>query len=140
MALRATSIGTWFSMLAFQDKPIEKSLFVSPVLDMEHLISNMMQWAGVTAKELEAKKTIPTDFGQTLSWEYFIYATQHPIEKWNSDTEVLYGSDDNLTERFVVDRFVGRINCGLTVVENGEHWFHTKEQLTVLNKWEQQNC
>lgn len=69
MALRSTSIGAWFSMLAFQDKHIEKSLFVSPILDMDHLIKNMMQWAGVTKDELEAKKSIPTNFGQTLSWE-----------------------------------------------------------------------
>lgn len=65
IALRATSVGVWFSMLAFQDKRIEKNLFVSPVLDMEHLIENMMQYAGVTTEELKAKKMIPTGFGQT---------------------------------------------------------------------------
>lgn len=140
IALRATSIGAWFSMLAFADKHIEKSLFVSPVLDMGHLIANMMQWTGVSKAELEAQKTIPTDFGQTLSWEYYLYTKQHLIIRWSSDTKVLYGSEDNLTERSTVNEFVERFHCSLTVMENGEHWFHTAEQLSVLNHWEQQNC
>ena len=106
---------------------------------MEHLIDNMMQWAGVTKEELEAKKIIPTVFGQTLSWEYLLYVKQHPIMKWDSETKVLYGSKDNLTERYVVDKFVKRFHCSLTVMENGEHWFHTDNQLMVLNRWEQQN-
>lgn len=139
VALRANSIGAWYSMLAFHDKSIKKSLFVSPILGMEHLIDNMMQWAGVTKEELEAKKTIPTAFGQTLSWEYLLYAKQHPIMKWDSETKVLYGSKDNLTERYVVDKFVERFHCSLTVMENGEHWFYTDEQLTVLNSWVKKN-
>ncbi len=139
IALRATSIGAWFSMLAFQDKHMEKSIFVSPVLDMENLIENMMQWAGVTKEELEVRKMISTDFGQTLSWEYYLYARQNPILKWGSDTKVLYGSKDNLTGRSVVDKFVERFHCNLMVMENGEHWFHTDEQLSVMHSWEKQN-
>ena len=28
-------------------------------------------------------------------------------------------------------------NCGadLTVMENGEHWFHTEEQMKFLDEW-----
>lgn len=139
IAIRANSIGAWFSMLAFSDKNITRSLFVSPILDMEHLIYNMMGWAGVTEGLLEAKKTIPTPFGQTLSWDYLLYVKQHPIIKWNSETKVLYGTKDNLTERDVVDKFVNRFNCDLTVMEDGEHWFHTEEQLAVLYNWVRQN-
>ena len=47
-ALFANSIGAWFSMLSFAGKPLEKALFVSPVLDMECLIRRMMQWADQT--------------------------------------------------------------------------------------------
>ena len=38
ISLRATSIGSWFSMLAYQNEPLETSLFVSPVLNMQQLI------------------------------------------------------------------------------------------------------
>ncbi|WP_154653084.1 hypothetical protein [Faecalispora sporosphaeroides] len=41
IALRATSIGAWFSMQAFAEEKFEKALFVSPVLGMEKLIRNI---------------------------------------------------------------------------------------------------
>lgn len=140
VSLIANSIGAWFSMLAFQDKKINKSLFVSPIIDMEHLIHNMMQWAGVTEERLEIEKSIPTTFGQTLSWKYLLYAKQNPVSRWNCKTKILYGSADNLTERSIVDAFVHHFGCELKVMDNGEHWFHTEEQLAFLHEWEKQNC
>ena len=136
IALRANSIGAWFSMLAFQSEPLEKALFVSPILDMEQLIGRMMQWAGVTEAELEARETIETGFGETLSWRYYQYAKAHPIESWPWPTAILYAGQDNLTPRQGVDGFVERFHCSLTVMEDGEHWFHTPEQLEVLHRWE----
>ena len=40
--------------------------FISPVVDMEQLILNMMSWADVTEKELEEKGVIPTSFGEEI--------------------------------------------------------------------------
>ena len=136
VALRANSIGAWFSMLACQGEPPEKALFVSPILDMERLIGRMMQWAGVTEGELEARKTVETDFGETLSWRYLQYAKAHPMEIWPCPTAILYGGRDNLTPRQVAEAFARRFCCDLTVMEDGEHWFHTPEQLEVLTRWE----
>lgn len=136
VALRATSIGAWFSMLAFMNEPLQKALFVSPVLDMECLIRNMMLWAGVDESQLETEREIATDFGETLSWRYLQYAKAHPIAKWSAATSILYPGRDNLTERTVADAFVRRFGCELTVMEEGEHWFHTPEQLDFLRGWE----
>lgn len=47
VSLRANSIGAWLAMTALQDEMLEKALLVSPVVDMEKLIMNMMMWAGV---------------------------------------------------------------------------------------------
>ncbi|MFY9282772.1 MAG: hypothetical protein WAO56_01490 [Miniphocaeibacter sp.] len=44
IGLRATSIGAWFSMIAFQDYIFERCLLVSPVIDMRELIFKMMSW------------------------------------------------------------------------------------------------
>ena len=65
--LRANSIGAYFSMLAFAGATIEKALFVSPIVDMERLICDMMQWAKVTPEQLCEKGEITTEFGQTLN-------------------------------------------------------------------------
>lgn len=135
IALRANSIGAWFGMLAFTDAPLMQALFVSPILDMERLIQNMMQWAGVTKERLQRERVIQTDFGQTLSWEYLTWVQEHPITHWGHPTKILYAAHDNLTERHVLDAFASRLGVGLTVMENGEHWFHTPEQLKTLEKW-----
>jgi alpha-beta hydrolase superfamily lysophospholipase len=135
VSLFANSIGAWFSMIGFENEPLEKSLFVSPVLDMKKLIQDMMLWANVSEEQLKRELVIPTSFGQTLSWEYLIYAKAHSVTKWKIPTSILYGSSDNLIERRIVEQFSHDYNCNLTVMENGEHWFHTQMQLEVLHAW-----
>lgn len=135
VALRANSIGAWFAMQAFWQTPPVRSLFVSPILDMAELIRSMMSWAGVSEADLEVRGEIPTSFGETLSWQYWQYALGHPITQWDSPTAILYGSADNLTPRRTAETFSARFHAGLTVMEDGEHWFHTPAQLEVLRRW-----
>ena len=54
----ANSIGAFFAMSALADSKIEKAYFISPVVDMERLIRNMMQWANVTEDDLQKQKDI----------------------------------------------------------------------------------
>lgn len=135
ISLFANSIGAWFSMLEFADESFEKCLFLSPVLDMNRLIERMMVWANVSVERLRAEQEIPTDFGQTLSWKYRRFALDNAITRWKFPTAILYGTADHLVERETVDRFCEKFGCELTVMEGGEHWFHTDEQLEFLQKW-----
>ena len=41
-----------------------------------------------------------------------------------------------MTGRETAERFAADRGASLTVMENGEHWFHTPEQLAVLREWE----
>ena len=138
-ALRCTSLGAWFSLLAFQDRPLDRALFVSPVLDMERLIQEMMSWAGVTESRLEAEGEISTEFGETLSWPYLQYVRAHPVSRWETPTRILWAQKDHLVPRDTVDRFARRFRCSLTAAEGMEHWFHTPEQLAVLRQWEDES-
>lgn len=135
IGLRANSIGVWFAMQSFDGSEFERCLFVSPVLNMEKLIQDMMHWAGVSEERLKKESLIPTDFGETLSWEYYEYAKAHSITKWQCRADILYAENDNMTARETVDEFAEQFYSSLTVMENGEHWFHTPEQLAVLNQW-----
>lgn len=135
ISLYANSIGAYFSLLAFRNARLEKSFFVSPILDMEKLIRDMMDWAGVTQEQLKEAWEIPTAFGETLSWTYLTYAVEHRITEWDSPTAILYAGQDHLTARETVDAFAKRFGCTVTVMENGEHWFHTDEQMAVLDEW-----
>lgn len=130
----ANSIGAYYAMHAFQKYSIRKALFISPILDMEKLILDMMQQANVTEKELYERGEISTEFGEVLSWEYLNFVRENPIT-WENPTEILYAGHDDLTSRETVDAFVRSHNAVLTVMDNGEHWFHTKEQMDFLNAW-----
>ncbi len=74
----ANSIGAYFAINALSNQQIEKAYFISPVVDMERLIADMMIWANVTEDELKEKKEIQTTFGETLSWDY-LFAMQEKI-------------------------------------------------------------
>lgn len=135
ISLRANSIGAYFAMLAF-DAP-SRALLVSPILNMEGLILTMMGWAGVTEEQLRERGEIATSFGQTLSWQYLCWVREHPVHNWTCPIRILYGNQDNMTSRQTMDEFVRLHDARLTVMEGGEHWFHTPEQLAVLRKWEE---
>ena len=137
IALRANSIGAWLAMLALAGKPVDTCLFVSPVVDMENLIQTMMTWAEVTEERLEREREIPTDFGQTLSWDYLKYVRQHPVHALSAHTNILYGDQDNLVPQPVVECFARAEGAHLTVYPGGEHWFHTPEQMKVMGTWEE---
>ncbi len=134
VTLIANSIGAFFSMCALDTKTVDNALFISPIVDMEKLISDMMSWAGVTENELRTRKEIPTGFGETLSWQYLCYVREHSID-WSVPTRILYGEHDNLTKYKTVSDFALKIGAPLTVMQNGEHWFHTAEQMQFLDNW-----
>lgn len=158
--LIANSIGAFFSIQSGIDGYIDQAYFISPIVNMEKLICDMMGWAGVTEQELEEKRIIPVEFGDDLSWEYLQYVRKNPI-KWDTPTRILYGSEDMLQSLDTIYAFAedGNAQKGnsenrsrhqvedahepdaatmkypVTVMEGGEHWFHTKEQMEFLDQW-----
>ena len=138
ISLRATSIGVYFSLLAFKDEKIKKCLFVSPLLDMNRMIEDMMKLAGVTKEELKQKQEIKTNFGQTLSWKYYCYAKNNSVKAISHDTNILYSGRDELIPQDTVESFSRDNNCDLTILDGGEHWLHTPDELNILEKWEKE--
>lgn len=132
--LIANSIGAFFSMYALSDMSFEKIFFISPIVNMERLIDDMMHWANVTEDELKNKKIIETEFGETLSWEYLSWVRNHPVS-CNKQTNILYAGHDNLQSRDTILDFAHQIDADVTIMEDGEHWFHTEEQMEFLDKW-----
>lgn len=132
--LIANSIGAYFSLHALYDRRIDQALLISPVVDMERLILDLMAWSGVTEVDLQERKEIPTSFGETLSWDYLCDVRNNPIH-WEIPTEILYGENDVLIPRETVTAFADRVGAHLTVMPKGEHWFHTEEQMQFLDLW-----
>lgn len=108
--LITNSIGAYFSMNAGINEMVHKAYFISPVVDMEKLN------------------------GVELTGEWLHYVKSHPID-WNVLTHILYGSNDSLISFDTVSDFAKKHNASLTVMEGGEHWFHTEEQMWFLDNW-----
>ena len=134
ISIIANSIGAYFTMLSLTNKNIEKAFFISPIVDMEKLITDMMFLENITEEELYKKKKIKTSFGETVSWDYLTFARKNPIE-WNIPTYILYGENDDLTSYETILNFTNKSKANLTIMRDGEHWFHTDEQIEFLNNW-----
>lgn len=130
----ANSIGAFFTLCALGDRNIERAYFISPIVDMEKLILDMMRRAGVTEENLQKQGEIKTDFGETLSWDYLSRVRNNPVS-WNVPTMILYGSNDHLQSTDTINSFANKTGADVTVMKNGEHWFHTKEQMGFLDNW-----
>ncbi|MBN1431753.1 MAG: hypothetical protein JW931_03175 [Methanomicrobiaceae archaeon] len=51
---------------------------------------------------------------------------------WESPTSILYGSKNELSEWKEISGFSSRYKAQVTVLEGGEHFFHTDEQLRAF--------
>jgi len=134
VVLIANSIGAFFCMAGGVGELVRKAYFISPVVDMEKLICGMMASAGVTERELETRGRIPVPSGETLSWEILCWLRTHP-PGWEVPTEILCGERDELTSLADAAAFAETRRAGLTVMKDGEHWFHTQEQMRFLDEW-----
>jgi predicted alpha/beta-hydrolase family hydrolase len=50
-------------------------------------------------------------------------------------TAILYGSGDNLSEWEEISAFALRYQAAVKILDNGEHYFHTEQQLHELDTW-----
>ena len=135
ISIWACSMGAYFSLLAYKDETIKQCIFLSPVINMKVIIDNMMLYNNIDENQLREKQEIKTDFGQTLYWDYYLFVKEHPIVYWNKKTYILYGTKDNMQKQSIIQAFSDDFNCELTMLEDGEHFFHTEKQLNDYKKW-----
>ena len=115
VSVRANSIGSWFSLLAFQSKKVDQALFVAPILDMRMFIE------GLPSREDD----------------YFGWVIENPITHWNAPTYILRPEVDMVVSEEVGRVFIREYRCQVTIMPDGEHWFHTAKQLAFLKEWEE---
>ena len=135
ISLFACSIGAYFSLQAFKKETFKQSLFLSPIVDMRQMIEKIMNIEDITITRLKVEKKIITKIGQTLDWDYYQFVLQNPIVIWNNKTAILYGSLDDQCEYSLINKFVEKYHCEFDIIEAGEHFFHTEEQLTQFTNW-----
>lgn len=134
VSLFACSLGAYFALNAYADRPFDKCLFQSPIVDMKWLVEHMMMWSNVTEKQLEDEKEISADI-DILRWDYYQYIQTHPITKWPITTSILYGGRDNLQPIESLQSFADKFQCRLTVSEQSEHPFMSTSDYGIVEQW-----
>ena len=137
VTLIANSIGAYFARLAFAAP--EKALFVSPIVDMERLICDRICAAGITEQILRERGMYPAREGDMLSWDYLCWVRAHPAKDWYCPQYILYGENDSMTDLATIRTYTAKSGAELSIVPQGEHWFHTPEQLAVMADWERKH-
>lgn len=121
--LRANSIGSYYSLMAFQREKVDRALLVSPILDMRTYI-DVKDARGHNVKD----------------GEYYKFVFDNPIDSWTVEqTHILRPDIDLIVPEEVYNCFIPRHKCSVTVMKGGEHWFHTEEQLSFLKEWEEEH-
>lgn len=134
VSLFACSIGAYFSLQTYGERPFEKALFQSPMVDMSWLVGRMMAWFHVSVEQLKEKGVIDTPI-DPLRWDYYQYIQTHPTLRWPIPTAILYGGRDNLQPPEVMEAFAGRFQCRLTVSPDSEHPFMGPGDGEIVEKW-----
>ncbi len=135
VSLFACSIVAYFSLMAYKSAPLKQALFLSPLVDMERMIRNMMTWFDVSEEKMKNVREIATPIGETLYWDYYRYVKENPVTTWNNPTAILYGTKDDTVELDTIEAFANRFRADLKFMEQGEHYFHTSEQLAFFRQW-----
>jgi len=138
VSLYACSLGAYFCLNAHNSRNIKNCLFQSPILDMEYLIRQMMIWFEISEERLATEKEIDTPI-DIMSWDYYQYVKEHPIQKWDIPTNILFAGRDNLQSLEIVKDFVNKFNCQLTLSENSEHPFMAEGDVAIVEQWLQDN-
>ncbi len=103
------------------------------------LVCAMMVCLGIQKKEEQLKESqeIKTETGVVLSWKYLCWVREQPVKSICKETNILYGTQDEMIPYKIVKRFSEENNCRLNFVENGQHWLHTDREVAAMRKWEQ---
>jgi len=104
--------------LAFAEVAVPKGyqvLFVSPILDMKEFVDDL----------------------STREDDYYGWVINNPITHWDAPLFILRPEVDLFVSEEVGRDFISRHQCHITIMPDGEHWFHTPEQLAFLKEWEE---
>ena len=131
----ATSIGAFYAYEYLSDFKIKQAFFISPVTDMHKIVFDLMMDYNINHNELEKKKIIKLDNGQTLSYDFYNHVSNYK-DNWTVPTEILYGEKDEVMYIENIANFLAKHpNSKLVVKQGTEHYMHTDEEKEFIKNW-----
>ena len=133
VSLLANSIGAYFSLCDTPAGTFKHAWLVSPLLDLEYYIRDMMAEYSVTDEQLEAQTVIHTRRG-VLDWPYLRFVEEHPA-KLDTPSWMIRGDQDEVVPLDTLSRFVGAPGVELVQVEGGQHFLGRPPHLDTVVAW-----
>ncbi len=134
------SIGAYFSLLAFRDLEIKRTMFLSPVVNMENLIKSLMNYCGVSEQRLSQERRIELPDGAVLDWDYYTFVRNNPVRPpWPGALSILYGSYDNLITLKEITEFGAKFKAKVEILDKGKHFFNSENELKTFDLWAEKN-
>jgi putative alpha/beta hydrolase len=133
VSLLANSIGAYFSLCDTPAGTFERAWMVSPLLDLEYYIRDIMAEYSVTDEQLEAQTVIDTPRG-VLERSYLRFVEEHPA-RLNAPSWIIRGDQDEVVPLNALSRFVGAPGVELVQVEGGQHFLGQPPHLDTVVAW-----
>ena len=133
VSLLANSIGAYFSLCDTPAGTFDRAWMVSPLLDLEYYIRDIMAEYSVTDEQLEAQTVIDTPRG-VLERSYLRFVEEHPA-RLNAPSWMIRGDQDEMVPLNALSRFVGAPGVELVQVEGGQHFLGQPPHLDTVVAW-----
>lgn len=129
----ANSMGVFYAYRYLSSFKIEKAFFISPFVNMKTYIEFQMHKHSISRKQFEESKIIELPDKQVISYDF--YQSLLIKDNWKTKTYILYGEKDKVVDKDNVFNFASNHDVCLTIMKNGEHYFHTSSQLKFVKRW-----
>ncbi len=86
-------------------------------------------WSDRYKEMLKEKKVIETNFGETLYYDYYEYVIKNRIVKWENNTHILYGENDNVQSYEIIKKFSEKFSCDIFYARNCNHYFASQNEI-----------
>lgn len=135
--LIANSIGAFYAYKYLSSFNIKTAFFVSPFVSMKPFIESQLCKNKINMKQFEESKIIVLPNKQTLSYDF--YQSILNKDAWKTKTYILYGEKDKVVDKNSIFDFLSNHNATLSIMKNGDHYFHKPGQLRFIKKWIMEN-
>lgn len=129
------SLGAYYSLIAFQNKPISFCALLSPVVDLIELTHQMLDNDNRSIDDVIENKSITLSNGIIVRYEDYQYLLNHQVNKISFPISILYGRNDKLISYRSIEKFVSIHECECIISDYSEHYFHTNEDMIQIDQW-----
>lgn len=129
------SLGAYYTLIAYQHKPLRYVALLSPVVDLIELTHQMLENDNKSINDVIENKSIILSNGIVVRYEDYQYLQSHLLNKVSYPISILYGRNDKLISYESIEKFVRKYDCEWIISDKSEHYFLTKEDMIQINEW-----